>query len=359
MSVKSVAALVGAIGMLTGVARADGQRQTSPPTRDALRAGTGASAPDGVTFPYRTSFETSQGFVAGPLNGQAGWTTFNATAGQPTVTNVNPRTGAQHLRLVDTPAVPNNTLSGGFSPDLGVANGQRTATSVWLSINNVTPGPNGGADYDVIGQETTPTGEISFRVKFMFSGDVVIVDDTNHDGTLEFVDSGANWSPNTYNNLRVFHNPASNQIAYFLNRALIYQSVDGIFAGDDVSQVVLASDNFFVAGESGDYDDLAVFNPGPGDADVDGTVNLDDFNALAASFGLQTGATWIQGDFNGDGRVNLDDFNLLAANFGMSAAGAGVTPGDWAALGAAVPEPAGAALLLATLPLLRRRRAVT
>src|SRR5687767_11753571 len=120
MSVKSVAALVGAIGMLTGVAQADGQRQTSPPSRDALRAGTGAAAPDGVTFPYRTSFETSQGFVAGPLNGQAGWTTFDATANQPTVTNVNPRTGAQHLRLVDTPAVPNTTLSGGFSPDLGV-----------------------------------------------------------------------------------------------------------------------------------------------------------------------------------------------------------------------------------------------
>ncbi len=356
MALKSVAGFVGAVGTLAGVAWADGQRQTSPPSRITLRAGTAAGAPDGVTFPYRTSFDASQGFVTGPLNGQAGWTTFDATAAQPVVTNANPRTGAQHLRLTDTAAVPDATLTGGFSPNLGIANGQRTATSVWLSINDVTPGPNGGADYDVVGQETDPSGEISFRVKFQFSGDVVIADDVNHDGTLEFVDSGANWSPNAYNNLRVFHNPASNQIAYFLNNSLIYQSVDGIFAGDDVSQVVLASDNFFTAGESGDYDDLAVFNPAAGDADVNGTVNLDDFNVLAGNFGTASGATWIEADFDGNGAVNLDDFNLLAANFGMSAAGPGVSPGDWAALGAAVPEPTMAAVLLAGLPLLYRRR---
>ena len=95
---------------------------------------------------------------------------------------------------------------------------------------------------------------------------------------------------------------------------------------------MLASDNFFAPGESGDYDQLAVFNPIAGDADVDGVVNLDDFNALAANFGAPSGATWIQGDFTGDGRVDLDDFNALAANFGVGAGGPGVTPGDWSAL---------------------------
>jgi hypothetical protein len=357
MSWKSVAGFVGAVGTLVSGARADGPRRTAPPDRTAIGADAGAGVPDGVTFPYRTSFEPSQGFNAGALNGQQGWTTFTATPNQPAVATANARTGAQHLRLVDTPAVPDATLSGGFSPDLGVANGQRSATSVWLSINNVTPGPTGGADYDVVGQETTAGGEISFRVKFQFSGDVVIADDVNHDGTLEFVDSGANWSPNTYNNLRVFHNPASDQIAYFLNRTLIYQSADGVFGGDDVSQVVLTSDNFFVAGESGDYDDLAVFDPVAGDADVNGTVNLDDFNVLAANFGTASGATWIEADFDGNGAVNLDDFNLLAANFGTTATGPGVTPDDWAALGAAVPEPSTLVLLpLTILPLLRRQR---
>ena len=55
-----------------------------------------------------------------------------------------------------------------------------------------------------------------------------------------------------------------------------------------------------------------------GDADLDGTVNLSDFNRLAANFGATGGASWNQGNFNYDGGVNLSDFNLLAASFGRS-----------------------------------------
>jgi hypothetical protein len=93
-----------------------------------------------------------------------------------------------------------------------------------------------------------------------------------------------------------------------------------------------------------------------GDADVDGAVDLSDFNALAAHFG-SADAFWSDGDFNYDGRVDLIDFNRLAANFGLSAAGPHVTPQDWARLGAAVPEPASFALLGAVAgPALSRRR---
>ena len=93
-----------------------------------------------------------------------------------------------------------------------------------------------------------------------------------------------------------------------------------------------------------------------GDANLDGQVNLQDFNRLASNFGSTSGV-WTQGDFNYDGNVNLQDFNRLASNFGLSAAGPQVTPGDWAALGAAVPEP-GAALMVgfASAALVRRRR---
>lgn len=93
-----------------------------------------------------------------------------------------------------------------------------------------------------------------------------------------------------------------------------------------------------------------------GDANLDGTVNLSDFNALASSFG-QSGKFWSNGDFNYDGTVNLSDFNLLAANFGLSASGTGVTPEDWATLAAAVPEPTaiGFASIVAATTLLRRR----
>jgi hypothetical protein len=54
-----------------------------------------------------------------------------------------------------------------------------------------------------------------------------------------------------------------------------------------------------------------------GDANLDGTVNLQDFNRLAANFG-RSARHWSHGDFNFSGNVNLADFNRLAGNFGRS-----------------------------------------
>jgi hypothetical protein len=95
-----------------------------------------------------------------------------------------------------------------------------------------------------------------------------------------------------------------------------------------------------------------------GDANLDLTVNLADFNRLASNFGTPAGANWSQGDFTFDGIVNLQDFNRLAANFGMSAGPDGVVdPEDWAALAAVIPEPSAAlSMVFAGALLLRRRR---
>ena len=98
-----------------------------------------------------------------------------------------------------------------------------------------------------------------------------------------------------------------------------------------------------------------------GDANLDGQVNLQDFNRLAGAFGTTGTGLWTQGDFNYDGNVNLQDFNRLASNFGLSAAGPEVTPEDWARLTAAVPEPslataAATAALAAAAARPRRRR---
>lgn len=54
----------------------------------------------------------------------------------------------------------------------------------------------------------------------------------------------------------------------------------------------------------------------PGDANLDGAVNLLDLSALASTFNKP--GTWSQGDFNGDGTVDLLDLSLLAANFGSA-----------------------------------------
>ncbi len=71
-----------------------------------------------------------------------------------------------------------------------------------------------------------------------------------------------------------------------------------------------------------------------GDANLDGTVNMQDFNALAGSFG-GTSQIWTQGDFNYDGVVNSLDFAMLwPRNFGQSMPSPSEVPP-----GAVVPEP--------------------
>jgi hypothetical protein len=54
-----------------------------------------------------------------------------------------------------------------------------------------------------------------------------------------------------------------------------------------------------------------------GDANLDGVVNLPDFNRLASNFGT-IGRGWSAGDFNYDDSTNLGDFNALATNFGLA-----------------------------------------
>ncbi|MFO0899509.1 MAG: dockerin type I repeat-containing protein [Pirellulales bacterium] len=62
----------------------------------------------------------------------------------------------------------------------------------------------------------------------------------------------------------------------------------------------------------------------PGDVDLDGRVDLDDFGLLKANFGLP----YYAADFDQSGKVDLTDFGILKESFGK------VYPA-----GAAVPEP--------------------
>jgi hypothetical protein len=96
-----------------------------------------------------------------------------------------------------------------------------------------------------------------------------------------------------------------------------------------------------------------------GDANLDGTVNAEDFTLFSTNLG-QSGS-WDDGDFNYDGTVNAEDFTLFAHNLGKSATLA-AEAGDLseAANGinlTNVPEPASAGLVaVAGLAILRRRR---
>jgi autotransporter-associated beta strand protein len=96
-----------------------------------------------------------------------------------------------------------------------------------------------------------------------------------------------------------------------------------------------------------------------GDANLDGTVNTEDFTRFSRNLG-QSDTVWDDGDFNYDGTVNTEDFTLFSHNLGESdslAAAAGTLQAANGISRANVPEPVGFSLIAVVAPsLLCRRR---
>ncbi|MCC6681128.1 MAG: trypsin-like serine protease [Phycisphaeraceae bacterium] len=93
-----------------------------------------------------------------------------------------------------------------------------------------------------------------------------------------------------------------------------------------------------------------------GDADLDGTVGLDDLQILGDNWDNAV-TSWAQADFNGDGGVDLSDLQILGDHWGFGLLPDLAMSFDDALLasGLPVPEPTGAMLLLLSLVSLFRR----
>ena len=92
-------------------------------------------------------------------------------------------------------------------------------------------------------------------------------------------------------------------------------SADGGLGGifDSVNGVLHAPNQAFAVTYQPNGATVTVVRPG--DFEVDGDVDFNDFTYVAANYG-QTGKSWIDGDCDGNGTVEFADFTYLAANFG-------------------------------------------
>ncbi len=83
---------------------------------------------------------------------------------------------------------------------------------------------------------------------------------------------------------------------------------------------------------------FVIINPQlPGDANLDGRVDVNDLTIVLAHFG-QTGTAWTEGEFTGSGKVDINDLTIVLAHFGQTA-------GSAAGPVAAVPEPSTLVLI--------------
>ena len=197
-----------------------------------------------------TGFEPSEGFATGHC-AQNGWTAFSASTTEGHIDTANPATGTQHMRISGDSSIAQGSLTGCFSPLLPASS---TGVTMTHTMVDMFISGTGGADYDVAPQ-TPSQGFLTARVKFAFTGDVLILDDPG--GGLAFVDSGVDWTPNTWFTLAILADPANNTIDYAIDGTTIYTG--STVAGTIVEQVVLLSDNF-QANESGDFDNVRIDN---------------------------------------------------------------------------------------------------
>ena len=149
-----------------------------------------------------TGFEQPE-FLPGSIVGQNGWDCSDNAIVSSLVATFKPDTGSQHLRLIDNTGEPNSAISFVLSTQFEAMS--QADVSVRYSINNVTPGPNGGAEYEFVPQSAAQ-GFVVTRMVLGFTGDIFVLDDVG--AGPEFIDTGADWLTGDYHTLGILDRPA-------------------------------------------------------------------------------------------------------------------------------------------------------
>jgi hypothetical protein len=126
--------------------------------------------------------------------------------------------------------------------------------------------------------------------------------------------------------------------------------IDALFAHyGSIDMWYDVSDDDVISRPDSDYLIRDLIGTEYGDTNLDHLVNLTDYEALAANFGLTGTAGWAKGDFNGDKSVTFADYQILEAYFGYGTGGSLPIPS------VPLPEPTTLILLACGGGLLIRR----
>jgi len=196
----------------------------------------------GLSAQETISFESSEGYSLGDVNGQNGWETTGTGPGtfieNQVISDEQSSDGSFSLKIVQEVAFPGQSapIVGGFYEYSTAVPYSNAVFSADMYIDTFNPNTS-----DFIFGLVNITNEVFISyIRFSFEGDIIVlVEDST--GTIILDDTMQDWTPLTWFNVRM--ELTNNNIEFFIDDVSIYS---GTVASPnlDIEQVNFAHDNF-------------------------------------------------------------------------------------------------------------------
>lgn len=170
------------------------------------------------------SFETSEGYTVGNIDGQLGWTTTGTGAGNPNVANQlivstdHVGAGSNSLKITKEAAFPPqaNAIVGAFKAIGSSVIYNDFVLSFDIKFSEQTPGSS-DFEFQTIG--AGPTGGV-YVIRMAFDPDGTIYAAQTTGASSTFATTTGTWTPNTWFRVKIVG--AATGISYFINGTQIY-----------------------------------------------------------------------------------------------------------------------------------------
>ena len=188
------------------------------------------------------SFETSEGFALGDIHNQVGWTSTGCGDGcnveNQVISDEQASDGTLSLKIVQETAFGGqaNPVVGGFYDYAAPVSNTMATFSADFYIDTFDSANT--SDY-LFGLTNLTEGSFRTYIRFTFEGDIfVLVDDGT--GTVDLIDTTADWTPLTWFNMRIEIDGAN--VEFFINDVSIYSGLTATVG--DIENVRFVHDNF-------------------------------------------------------------------------------------------------------------------
>ena len=228
------------------------------------------------------SFESSEGFTLGEINGQNGWTANPTYSPLVNVVDTKSTEGSNSLYFEDDPngPIPDGGITGAISPTINF-------DDVVFTVDLFVESGQNPSEFDVILQSVA-SDALTSRVAFL-NGDILVVDAVPG---LQFVNVGT-YTSDVWFELKIVHNFMTGTIEYSIDDTLIYTG--NVVNGTNIDQMLL----FSSFNQTGIYVDNVNFST---------TLNVEEFENVNIDIYPNPTADII--NIKTDNSLSLDDVRI-------------------------------------------------